>query len=192
MGRDYRYTSFHDPEGEQGQSVGVHIREGLAHVALHHRQIALLEETLSHELTHVALRHLSMPQWIEEGLAQIVQRRVGVAGPLQVDHAMALRHKRHWSEHGLDAFWSGEGFSAPGEVQRCCYELAEILVRLLVEDARPRWLRRSREPQRRFLAFLRAASAEDAGQAACVEHLGFGLEDLAVRFLGPPRGDRAA
>jgi hypothetical protein len=183
----YDYTCFYDPEGEHGGSAGIHIREGQPHVALWGRDMALLEQTLAHELTHVALCHLRMPQWLEEGLAQTVMRGVTGQAPLGVDEEAALRHRRYWAGHGLDAFWGGDGFSAPGDLQGLSYELAEILVRLLVEESRPRWFGRAREPQRRFLAFLRAASAEDGGEAAAREHLGCGLADLAARFLGPAK-----
>ncbi|MCK6459991.1 MAG: hypothetical protein L6Q95_08875 [Planctomycetes bacterium] len=181
----YRYVCCFDPDGEYGGSSGMHIREGHAHVALRGRGMHVLERTLAHELTHVALRHLDMPLWLEEGIAQIVARAVTGEDPLTADEELALRHKRHWREHGLGAFWRGEGFSAPGGVQSLCYELAEILVRLLVEDATSRWSGRARERRRRFLAFLRAARAGDHGEAAASRHLGTGLGDLAARFLGP-------
>jgi hypothetical protein len=184
----YRYISRHDPEGEYGLSVGIHIRDGFPHVAMHGPQLSDLENTLAHELTHVALHHLSLPLWLEEGLAQMFPHdmapQYGLAG-FQLDAATADRHKRYWREHGLDAFWCGLGFSSSDDAQRLSYELAETLVRLLVADSRPRWFGRVREPQRRFFAFLRAASASDCGEAASREHLGLGLGDLATRFLGP-------
>ena len=65
------------------------------------------------------------------------------------------------------------------------YQLAEVLMRLLVADHRPRWFGLSRERQRRFFAFLQEADRTDCGEAAAQEHLGFGLEQLANQFLGP-------
>jgi hypothetical protein len=187
----YSYICFYDPDGEHGESGGVHIREGHAHVALHGIHMQERERVLAHELTHVALHHLRMPQWIEEGLAQLAERSVTGREPLDVDEALALAHKRHWSEHGLEPFWRGDGFSAPDRLQQRCYELAGILVRLLVEDARPRWFG-GEERRARFLGFLRAARDADGGEAAAREHLGIGLGDLAGRFLGPRGGGRAA
>jgi len=189
-GECYRYVSLYDAEGEYGGSRGMHIRGGYPHVALHGRSMGELENTLLHELTHAGLHHLSMPQWLEEGLAQLAERDLAALSPwdrrqLQVDEEMALRHRRYWRERGLQAFWSGDGFSAPDRLQQLSYELAEILVRLLVEDSRPRWFGRARGPQRRFVAFVRAARASDGGEAASREHLGFSLGDLAARFLGP-------
>lgn len=185
----YRYISRYDPEGEYGLSIGMHIRNGFPHVAMHGRYLWDLERTLAHELTHVALHHLSMPLWQEEGLAQMFPHDMTprpMDWAFQVDAETADRHKRYWGEHGLNAFWRGEGFSSSDKAQGLSYELAEILVRLPVDDSRPRWFGRVREPQRRFFAFLRAASESDCGEAASREHLGFGLVgDLAARFLGP-------
>jgi hypothetical protein len=181
----YRYITLYYPEGEHGGSAGVHIREGYPHVALHGKELWRLENSLAHELTHVSLHHLSMPQWLEEGLAQMFEHDMTGRLLLEVDAEMAGRHKRYWGKHGLDAFWRGEGFSRPGTVQELSYQLAEILVRLLVEESRPRWFGWVQEPRLRFFAFLRGASAEDCGEAACQEHLRYGLSDLAARFLGP-------
>jgi len=181
----YRYIAPHYPDGEHGGSVGVHIREGYPHVALHGKQLWALENTLAHELTHVALHHLSMPQWLEEGLAQMFEHDMTGRQLLEVDAEMAGRHKRYWGKHGLDELWRGDGFSRPGKVQELSYQLAEVLVRLLVEEGRPRWFGWVRGPQRRLFAFLRGASASDCGEAACRDHLGLGLSDLAARFLGP-------
>lgn len=181
----YRYISLYFPEGEHGGSAGIHIRQGHPHVALHGKQAWVLENTLAHELTHVSLHHLSMPQWLEEGLAQMFEHNMTGRQLLEVDGEMAGRHKRYWGKHGLDEFWRGEGFSRPGKVQELSYQLAEILVRLLAEEGRPRWFGWAREPQLRFYAFLRGAGIDDCGEAACREHLGYGLSDLAAKFLGP-------
>jgi hypothetical protein len=109
----------------------------------------------------------------------------GDATALQVTADMPERHRRHWRQHGLDAFWHGKGFSAPGVMQRLSYELAVVLVRLLVEESRPGWFGRGRDRQRRFVAFVRAARESDCGEAAAREHLRSGLGDLAATFLGP-------
>jgi hypothetical protein len=181
----YRYISLYHPEGEHRTSPGIQIREGYSHVALHCRQLGRVEHTLAHELTHAALHHLSMPVWLEEGLAQMFAHNMTGSLLLVVDAEMAGRHKRYWGKHGLDTFWFGESFSRPGMVEELSYQLAEILVRLLVEESRPGWFGWGREAQRRFFTFLQQAGAADCGEAACREHLRFGLGDLAAKFLGP-------
>ncbi len=181
----YQYISPFYPEGQHGGSAGVHIREGLPHVALCGTQLWALENTLAHELTHASLHHLTMPQWLEEGLAQMFEHDMTGRLLLEVDEEMAARHKRYWGKRGMDGFWRGESFSRPGKVQELSYQLAEILVRLLVEDAKPGWFGWGRGRQGQFFAFLRSAGAGDCGEAACREHLGCPLRDLAARFLGP-------
>ena len=181
----YRYISHFYPEGSHGGSAGIHIREGFSHVALNGQFRGMWDSTVAHELTHVALRHQSMPQWIEEGLAQLSEHDLAGRSLLLVDAEMATEQKRYWGKKGLDAFWRGEGFSRPGKVQKLSYQLAEILARFLVEESRPRWFGWAREAQRRFFAFLREVRVEDCGEAACSERLGFGLSDLAATFLGP-------
>jgi len=181
----YHYVSVFYPEGEHGASMGLHIREGYPHVVAHGKHLWMLENTLAHELTHVALWLRSMPQWLEEGFAQMIEHDMTGRGLLEVTDEMAGRHKRYWGKHGLDDFWRGEGFSRAGKVQELSYQLAEILVRLLVEDARPRWFGLVREPLQRFSGFLNEVSAEDCGHGAAREYLGCELSDLAARFLGP-------
>ena len=180
----YRYISPFFPEGELGGSCGVQIREDYAHIALHGWDRNAVENTLAHELTHAALSHLGMPQWIEEGLAQTFEHEMTHRSLLAVDTEMAARHKRYWSRHGLDDFWRGDGFAKSGKVQELSYQLAEILARLMLEDARPRWFGWVREPQVRYFEFLQSANTADCGEAACQKHLGCSLSDLAARFLG--------
>jgi hypothetical protein len=181
----YKYLSSFFPEGHHGGSAGIHIREGYPHIALSGTKLELLENTLAHEMTHASLFYLTLPQWIEEGLAQMFEHDMTSRALLQVNEAMARRHKRYWNKYGLEPFWRGEGFSQTGSVQALCYELAEILVRLLIEEYRPRWFGWNKEPRRRLFAFLREASAADCGQAAARMHLGLGLTEIAAWFLGP-------
>ncbi len=171
--------------GKYGASVGVQIRRGYPHIAMLGSKLFGLEATLAHELTHVALQHLSMPFWLEEGFTQMFEHRLTGRQVLEVGTKLALRHKKNWSRRGLNAFWQGDGFVSPGKIQELSYQLAEILNRLLVAESQPRWFGWVREPQRRFLAFVKNAKAEDCGEAACREHLGYDLGDLAAKFLGP-------
>ena len=181
----YQYLAPLYPEGEHGATGGMYISEGRPHVALHGREAWVRESALAHELTHAALHHLGGPQWLEEGLAQVVEQDVAGRPPAHLDGRRVAEHKRYWARHGLGAFWSGAGFARAGRVQGLSYELAEVLARTLLEDARPGWFARSYAARDRLLGFVRAARAVDAGEAACREHLGCGVGDLAARFLGP-------
>jgi hypothetical protein len=181
----YWYLSAYYSEGHHGGSAGLHIREGYPHIALCGTKLELLENTLAHEMTHARLFYLTLPQWIEEGLAQMFEHDMTSRMLLLVNEEMARSHKRYWSAHGLGCFWRGEGFSKPGKVQTLCYQLAEILARLLIEEYRPRWFGWDNEPRRRLFAFLREATAADHGETAAIEHLGVGLSEIAAWFLGP-------
>lgn len=181
----YRYIAPFYDEGHYATSGGIQVREGYPHIVVYGKHLGLLENALAHEMTHAGLHHLSMPQWLEEGLAQMAEHEITGRELLIVDGELAGRHKRFWGKHGLDAFWSGEGFSRPGKMQALSYQLAEILVRLLFEDARPRWFGWVQEPRRRLFAFLRTAANADKGESACREFLGMGRSELAARFLGP-------
>jgi hypothetical protein len=180
----YRYISYFYPEGEHGGSLGVHLRESYPHVALFGKDLWVLENTLAHELMHVSLHRCQLPQWVEEGLAQMFEHDMTGRNQLLLDREKVAKHKDYWTEHGLDAFWYGQGFHLPDDVQELSYQLAEIVVRLMVEEARPRWFGLVRGEQQRFFEFLRTARADDCGAAASEEHLRLPLAALASRFLG--------
>jgi hypothetical protein len=181
----YQYLSVYYGEGHHGASSGVQIREGYSHIVICHRRNDAIERTLAHELMHSALSHLTMPQWIEEGLAQLFERDMAGGGSLLLDPKQARKHKTYWGRNGLEAFWRGDGFSQPGTVQELSYQLAEVLIRILIEDHRPRWMGLSRGRQQQLMSFFREADAMDCGHGAAVDHLGFGLSNLAAKFLGP-------
>jgi hypothetical protein len=181
----YQYISAYFAEGEYGGSGGVHIRDGYPHIAMQGQMVGAHHLTLAHEMTHAAFQHLNMPQWLEEGLAQASEQRIAGRAPLFLTGDRAREHKDYWHENGLDEFWHGAGFFKPDEAQALSYQLAEILVQLLIEESRPRWFGLVREPQRRFFEFLKHANRADCGASACSELLGFELADLAAQFLGP-------
>jgi hypothetical protein len=189
----YGYVSPLDPEeGEFGGSVGCWIRVGYPHIALQvNRQDTLhsyesLHSILTHELTHAALHHLDTPAWLEEGVALRVQRTAAAQSGIELTPEDIGRHKRHWPRRGLGPFWWGHGFRAPDMVQALSYQLAEVLMQILVEEHQPPWFGFFGTDRRaKLLAFIGAAKADDAGQAAAREHLGYGLGELAAKFLGP-------
>ncbi|MBA4017791.1 MAG: hypothetical protein C0483_11505 [Pirellula sp.] len=181
----YRYVSDFYGEGTFGMSGGMYLSAGYPHIAVHTFVGHSLGPTLAHELTHAVLGGHKLPLWIEEGLAQMFEVSIGGGYGLLLDPKQAKKHRRYWRMRGLGTFWFGEGFSAAGGVQSLCYQLAVVMLHLLVSEHQPRWFGFVRGRQERFVEFLRHAQVEDAGQASAEEHLGFGLEELAARFLGP-------
>lgn len=181
----YRHLSAYYPEGRHGGSGGINIRQGYYHVAVCGSKAHQLETVLAHELTHASLSHLALPLWVEEGLAQMFEQDAAGRAPLRMSEESARRHKRYWTIHGLDEFWRGDGFLKPGKIQGLCYQLAEILVRLLIEEHRPGWFGLAKGKPRRLLEFLRSANTQDCGASAAETHLDLTLSTMAGWFLGP-------
>lgn len=189
----YRYVGRFHGEGSYGASAGMHIRDDHSHIALLHvpgdRSIA----TLAHETTHAALTHLDLPQWIEEGLAQMFENDMAGRAAILLTPEQAKKHRRYWNRHGLDGFWFGDCFHRSGDAQELGYELAEILIRLLFSDHRPGWFSKGKQTQ--LMKFLRAAKRTDGGRDAALDHLEYGIDELAEKFLGPielePKTDRS-
>lgn len=180
----YHYLARFYPEGNFGGSSGVHIRYECHHVVLYGKDLNNVDSTIAHELTHAGIASADLPLWIEEGLAQVVEHELTGRQLLQLTGKMATLHRRYWRRFGLQAFWDGTAFTRATRVQEIAYQLAEILVRHLLDDARPRWFGLVRSHQASLVNFLAAAAASDAGEAAAHKHLEMGLSDLAARFLG--------
>jgi hypothetical protein len=84
------------------------------------------------------------------------------------------RHRHHWSKRRLQAFWEARSFKDADRGQELSYELAYVLVSILLGDHREE-----------LPGFLRAAVQRDLGAAAAEDHLGMSLGELAAMFLGP-------
>lgn len=181
----YTYYSHFTPEGRQGQSGGVQIRHGYEHIAINGGFGRNAPAILAHEMVHASLSHLTMPVWIEEGLAQMYEHILAEPTPFQIDTYAANEHKRYWKTNTLTEFWRGDGFFKVGKVTGLSYQLAEVLMRLLVEEFRPRWFGFVNEPQQRFFAFLKNAMVHDCGSEAARVNLRMSLSQIAARFLGP-------
>lgn len=168
----YPYISYFHRDGTHILTGGVFIHSGYAHIAIPYHEMASARHTLVHELTHNLLCHLRIPLWLNEGLAQMIERSVKHRG-LLVDRELANRHYNHWNETNIQAFWAGKTFDMPGDNSQLSYNLSEILASLLSEKGPA------------FIDFIRAADRWDAGQDAALNFLGQGLEEVVTGFLGP-------
>lgn len=169
----YTYISHYYGDGEHGTSGGVCLTEDdHVHVAVVDVGYEV-ERTIAHELVHVRLRGRDLPAWVEEGVAEVVARRVARAGPLLLEPAEVRRQQHWWRKRGLGTFWGGTSFGRGDRGQAFSYTLAEVIVQTLVSGHR-----------RQLPGFLAAARRDDAGDAAARAHLGVGIADLAGRFLG--------
>jgi hypothetical protein len=167
----YSYISYFYRVGTHILTGGIFIRKGYAHVALPFKDMLSAQHTLAHELTHNLLCHLPIPTWLNEGLAVVMERAITRRG-FMLDGDLIERHRNHWNEANIQAFWSGKSYNIPGDDSELSYSLGEILVNLISEkDAG-------------FIEFVKAADWRDAGQDAAVNHFGQGLEDFLGGFLG--------
>ena len=182
----YDYISRYYDDGEWGGSGGIQIRsDSYPHIALPMREIATASATLAHEMVHMALADADLPAWIEEGLAQLFEADVGGAVRSVPTERERDETMRVWRRTGLGPLWDGSGFaSADGALQRASYATAELMIRLVAAECRPRWFGLDRRPVARFLEFLSDASSTDAGDAALSEWFGRSKEELAATVLG--------
>jgi hypothetical protein len=178
----YRFAGPLFPEGDHGSFAGLHVR-GIVPLVLT-IDAQGVESILAHELLHASVSHLDLPLWLEEGLAQTFEVDLGHGQPLLITPEDARECRTFWLETGLARFWDGAGFGLPGEIQKESYRLAQILVRLLLDDAKPGFFGWGRARQLRFTSFVRAAKCDDAGAVAYREVFGQPMVALAERFLG--------
>jgi hypothetical protein len=174
----YQYLAFHTPEGEQAASGGVCIHSGYTHIAIPWRDEFDAANAIIHELSHDCVAHLSLPMWLNEGLAMRLQKAIapdtGDWRPPVMWDELAERHFAFWNENNIQEFWAGTSFFKPGDSNELSYSLAEVLLELIAERATPA----------AFRDFLQAAQQPDAGQTAAIDILGTQLGDIAGTFLG--------
>ncbi|HET7626613.1 MAG TPA: hypothetical protein VFM25_15260 [Verrucomicrobiae bacterium] len=187
----YQYISEFYPDGNHSKSAGIHVNVGYPHIALLYDSELRAGETIAHELTHHALNHLPIPLWLNEGVAVVLQKAIGGYSPPAYQGAasaywgmvsgwtppvvwpeLAEKHHEFWNEDRIQHFWAGTSFHCPGESVELSYSLAEILIHLLNKN------------RENFLAFIRFARREDAGQNAALDCLDTCLGDAAATFLG--------
>jgi hypothetical protein len=152
------------------------IRRGHQHIVLASDEVHSLRPSLAHELAHSAVGHLSLPAWLNEGVAMLLEEAVGETPRYNLDRELAARHRAYWNAETIQYFWSGTSWDIVEEGNALSYSLAQILMRIFYEDVRP--------GVEKFRAFIADAHWEDAGQAAMQEHFDITLGELAAVFLG--------
>jgi hypothetical protein len=169
----YQYTAYFYPEGEHPLSAGVFLNAEYGHIAMPFADIAEIEATVAHELTHNCLRLLPIPLWLNEGLAVTIENELCGNHPLRMDPDRLREHSEFWTEQTIQEFWSGESFGRVDEGLGLSYELARYCIRALAHDL----------PS--FITFAQRASAQDGGEAAAVEVYEGSLGGLIEQFFGP-------
>lgn len=168
----YQYVSYFHLDGTHPMSGGCLIRKGgYVHIAAPYQSFGL-RQMLAHELTHNCVVHLSLPLWLNEGLATTFERGVANAPQPVLDHDLRERHLAFWHPDNIQEFWSGVSWQKPGDSNELSYSLAEIVLKLLSEQPGD------------FGLFLTQADWRDAGQTAAIDCLGIDLGTAISTFLG--------
>jgi hypothetical protein len=169
----YRYVSHYYPDsGEFAFSSGMHINEGCSHYVTVKGDLHLIEPVIAHEMTHGCLMHLSIPLWLNEGLAVTVEHRLTGHQPMEFTaREMRQKHLEFWGKEEIQQFWSGASFGRTDDGNLLSYDLSRILVEHLASD----WPR--------FREFVISADVADGGNAAALNHLDVELGQLVTAFL---------
>lgn len=169
----YDYVSHDEPDGDSIASAGMHLRSRIPHIVINGTNAWSNSVTILHEMTHHALCDKTLPLWLEEGLCDYIPGYLLNENLFTMTRELKNRHLECWSEHGLQQFWSGESFGIPDDRSELSYHLSDVLLRLILS-----------EQPKNLKPFIREASWEDAGESAAKKILGFGVGELAGRFLG--------
>lgn len=169
----YRYVSRYYPEdGEFAFSSGMHINFGCSHFATFQAELRVIEPVIAHEMTHACLGHLTIPAWLNEGLAVNTERRLSPPASQQyTPQQLHWMHQQFWNEETIQEFWSGKSFLRPDEGNLLSYELARILVDQFSRD----W--------EAFKPFVQRAKLEDGGHEAASNLLGVDLGSTVVALF---------
>jgi len=172
----YQYVSAYYPDsGEFSFSSGMFINSSVPHFVVPLAELSAIEAVIAHEMTHSALSHLTLPRWLDEGLAvNIEQRLTGVPRLIYTPHELHEKHLRYWGATEMQQFWTGESFFRTDDGNLLSYELARILVSHLSAD----W--------DRFARFVINAQREDSGGLAAREHMNVELGALVCALLEQP------
>jgi hypothetical protein len=185
------YISQFFPDGTHTTSVGVQIRTGYPQIVVNFNSWHDGLTTLAHEMSHACVSHLPLPAWLDEGVAQTIQTKIGDVPPPDswsqpeaiwsiqsqwtppvLTAEMAERHHAFWDEETLQGFWAGTTFHEPGDASELSYSLALVLINLIAQD------------YGNWLEFLSRAQHADAGQTAALECFDTGLGEIVGAFLG--------
>jgi len=168
----YRYVSRLYPSGEFAGSSGMYIGAGCGHFVTVKSDLRAIEPVIAHEMTHGCVSHLPIPAWLNEGLAVNTEQRLSpTPGRVLTPRQMHAKHLAFWGETEIQEFWSGKSFLRNDDGNMLSYDLARILVAQLSAD----W------PT--FRSFALAASMDDGGAAAALEHLEVDLGAAASALL---------
>jgi hypothetical protein len=172
----YDYVAVYYPDGgEFAFSGGMFINSGCPHFVVVRAELLSIEPVIAHELTHMALSHLHLPRWLDEGIA--VNTEIRLTGEKRSGVTPWELHRMHldyWTQERIQEFWMGSSFFRTDAGNRLSYELARIMVDQLARD----W--------KGFLRFVQTADIRDAGSAGLQQSMQLDLGALAAGLLEMP------
>lgn len=169
----YKYVSeYYSQDGEFALSGGMFIQDGYGHFVFRQGEMDSMEPTLVHELAHALVSHLSIPAWVNEGLAVNTERRWAPRPPQYKPSELAYMHSKFWNPETIQEFWSGKSYLRPDEGNALSYDLAQRMIAVMGRD------------HDALVKFVNAAVDEDSGQEACVQHLGLSLNEITLEAIG--------
>jgi hypothetical protein len=170
----YEYVANYYPDdGEFAFSGGMYINHGYGHFVCVSTDMHAVEPIIAHELTHMHLAHLSLPVWLDEGLAVNTEHALCPRSDfLYTTNELREMHAKFWNSKTIQEFWSGKSFLRSDDGNLLSYDLSKNVVTLLSQD------------RDRFLNFVNAATTEDSGQEAATEYLGDTLEHAVSYIVG--------
>ncbi len=171
--RDYYdyIASYYPDAGEFTISSGVFLKKGYEHFVFHQLDINRAEVVAVHEYVHACLSHLSLPSWLNEGMAVAIEAEIVGLNPMRFDEEAMERHRSLWNATTIQDFCSGDSFHKQEE-NELSYDLGFLCVKVLAQEYSA------------FRKFVLEADAGDAGEAAFLKHYGSSLGDLMSQFLG--------
>jgi len=176
----YRYlTGMNPDELDSPMSSGVHFGGSAPHVVINGNMLDHAEATLVHEMTHAFVTHLTIPAWLNEGLAVNMEIAFGRAADGHRLIELQTRHRKFWTPELIQDYWSGRSWLMPGESNELSYDLGRLMVAGMSEH----WPR--------FEAFVLAADGADAGANAAHQHIDIDLGEYVRHYLEREDGDWA-
>ena len=169
----YEYISqIYPDEGSFSLSTGMYINRGYGHLSFPVQDMGINEVVAIHEMTHACLSHLPIPDWLNEGLAQILEGAYSDNFHFfELTEDDLRTHKEFWNYDYLQQFWSGVSFRKP-ESSELSYDLALIITRRILSDFKD---------ETKF--FVNEANWSDGGNSAAKKYFRMPISHLVTSFV---------
>lgn len=163
-----------DADAISTSGVLVQVAEKPPHLVIPSQDTAVTEGVLTHELARLLLSNLTLPIWIEEGIACLAEYETTGFPSLPIDEDVLARLREFWTSEKVQKFWDGSSFYQLDETSTVSRTTAELLIYALLKIYKIET----------FRSFVRNARYDDAGQQSAIQNLGVRLGDFFATALG--------